>query len=263
MMVSTTERQRQHFDSIATEYFSARRHKNHQLLKHRLWEDFLSDKKELHRPGLRTLDAMCGFADAKEILEAHLGVPIDYTGFDYSEAVVAKVKQLNQGMRIWQQDVTRFDAADQKFELIVVIGGLHHVPIVAADVVRRLAAALEPGGYFLSFEATNGNWLFRKARELVYRRNSLFDEQTEHDFTVEQLFGFFEGAGLRLIDATYPGLLSYIMYYNPDAFPALNVGGTRSVRTMYSIDRMFFRTWVGRLLSFATMSLWQKDATQR
>ena len=161
------------------------------------------------------------------------------------------------GIDVWQQDVTTVEL-DDDFDVILVLGGLHHVPHAAGDVVHRLARHLRPGGFFVSLEPTHGNRLFQWARERIYRRDPLFDEQTERGFAVWELFGFFKDAGLECHDAAWPGLASYVLYYNPDAFPSLNLGGARAVRTAFALDRPFFRTRLGRICSFATLSLWRR-----
>jgi SAM-dependent methyltransferase len=258
-MTSLNEQQRAHFNSIADRYRSARSGDNHLELKRLMWSDFLSDKTDLKRPGISVLDAMCGYADAHGILCEHLGANIDYTGLDYSDEVIAQVRRERPGLNVLHADVTAY-AASRTYDLVVVFGGLHHVHHAAADTVTRLAAAIRPGGWFLSLEPTHGNRLFGAVRNAIYRRNTLFDERTERDFSVEELRAVFEGAGLELVDVTYPGLLAYVLYYNPDAFPRLNVGGPRAVRFFHSIDRRLMRTGLGRWLSFATLSLWQKPA---
>jgi hypothetical protein len=68
----------------------------------------------------------------------------------------------------------------------------------------------------------------------------------------------FTDAGLHSELICYPGLLSYIMYYNPDAFPALNIGGKSLVSLLYAFDKLFYKNPVGRALSFATLSVWSK-----
>lgn len=256
---SSIERQKAHFNGIAETYRAARRDANHVLLKTLMWSDFLADKDVLRRDGLGVLEAMCGFAEGKDILERHLGVAIDYTGFDYSESVVAYLHATRPELRILHQDVTAFDA-DETYDVIVLLGGLHHVPAQAREAVASLAAGLKPGGLFLSLEPTHGNRLFKRFREGIYRKNALFDEQTERAFAVHELFDIFRGTGFHLMDAAYPGLISYVLYYNPDAFPALNRGGARAVKTLYGLDRLLLRTGLGRMLSFATLSLWRKTS---
>ena len=95
-------------------------------------------------------------------------------------------------------------------------------------------------------------------RDGIYRKNSLFDEKTERAFPVSDLVQLFANAGLHSDLICYPGLLSYILYYNPDAFPALNVGGKSMVGSLYSLDKLFYKNAIGRALSFATLSVWSK-----
>ena len=251
------ERQKEHFDKIADRYYLARRQDKHLLLKNLMWKGFLSDKDYLSRDGLRVLEAMCGFADGKEVIENNLRISVNYTGFDYSSTVVQNLHLERPELNVYQQDITKF-SSDEEFDLIIILGGLHHVPDHAKSAIKRLTSSLASGGYFLNLEPTHGNRLFKKIREHIYSRNNLFDEVTEEAFPVEELKVFFLDAGLRLADISFPGLLSYILYYNPDAFPSLNIGGNWLVKTTYAFDRLWMRNWIGKTLSFATLSLWQK-----
>ena len=251
------ERQRAHFNSIAERYQLARKGVNHLLLKDLIWADFLGPHHELKRDGLQVLEAMCGFGDGKTILEGTLGVELDDAGFDYSDEVIARVRKDKPELAIFHGDVGSIEL-DRQFDLILLLGGLHHVPQIADAALRRLVAAIRPGGLFISLEPTSGNRLFSKVRDWVYSRNSLFDEQTERGFTVEEVLTMFHDAGLEEVDLVFPGLLAYVLYYNPDAFPWLNLGGPRTVRALYRVDRLFLRNRIGRALSFATLSLWRR-----
>jgi len=254
------ERQRQHFDAIAEKYFGARRDANHLLLKRLIWNEVF-EHWQWERPGtIKILEAMCGYAEGKAIIADGFRRPVDYTGFDYSGAVVELLKLHQPDLKVFQADVTRYEPREQ-YDVVILLGGLHHVPDAAADVVVRLARALGDGGYFINLEPTHGNAVFRIVREAIYRRNAIFDEETERAFGVEELFGFFTSARLALVDVLWPGLLSYVLFYNPDAFPILNVGGRRCVRGLFAFDRLFMRNGIGRALSFATLSIWRKDAS--
>ena len=68
----------------------------------------------------------------------------------------------------------------------------------------------------------------------------------------------FGDAGFSLVDVMYPGLLAYVLYDNPDAFPYLNIGGRRTDGAVYASERLLLRTPLARALSFATLALWQK-----
>ncbi|MDR2240965.1 MAG: methyltransferase domain-containing protein [Zoogloeaceae bacterium] len=257
-MDSKVERQREHFDSIADEYLEARLNATHRDLKKRIWSAFSANKKALLASGARVLEPMCGMAEGLEIVETYFQSEIDYLGFDYSEKMVAAARRRLPKHQIEWADVTVFDPKDKQYDFIVLLGGLHHVYAVSDKVVMRLADSLAPGGYFLSYEPTQNCWLTRKIREKIYSANPTFDHKTEQGFDLEQLNTMFRQAGFDLIDQAYPGLLSYILYYNPDAFPWLNKGGVPGVKAAFSIDRLFWRNWIGRKLSFATLSLWRK-----
>ncbi|MEM7168173.1 MAG: class I SAM-dependent methyltransferase [Planctomycetota bacterium] len=251
------EQQKQHFEAISDQYYEGRQSPTHQLFGDLLWSHFLRGKEWLRRPGLRVLEPMCGFGHGRDVLLRHLGVPIEYQGFDYSEPLIDRARELNPDVDFFVQDVTRFEPQSQA-DLIVLLGGLHHVPDHAGTVVEKLAPALPKGGAFISFEPTNNTMFQRWIREGIYRRNDLFDDETERAFTVPELNGFFRDNGFEIRDQLHCGLLAYVLFCNPDCFPALNVGGKKIVRSAFAMDRLFMRTPIGRLASFATLTLYEK-----
>ncbi len=258
MTTAKLERQRQHFNRISERYGAARRQRNHLTLKRLMWQAFFIDKRDLAGRRLQVLEPMCGFADGHEILVTHLGAAIDYAGFDYSDRVIDILRATRPELDVEVADATRHRPEPASVDVVIILGGLHHVPDHAAAVVRTMSEALRPGGYFISLEPTQGNPLFGAARRWIYRANDLFDEQTERAFELAELFALFESAGLQLVDRMHPGLLSYVMYYNPDAFPALNIGGPGAVEALFRLDRPFLRGRLGAWLSFATLMMWRR-----
>ena len=252
------EQQKQHFEAISEQYFEDRQSPTHRLFQDLLWSHFLKNKDFLRRPNLRVLEPMCGFGHGREVLERHLNVPIHYQGFDYSEPLVARAREIHPEVDFSVQDVTRFEP-DAPQDLIVLLGGLHHVPDHAATVVSKLAPALPTGGSFISFEPTNNTIFHRWVREGIYRRHDFFDEETERAFTVSELNSFFLDNGFTIRDQMHAGLMAYILFCNPDCFPALNVGSSTLVRSAFRVDKFFMRNFVGRLGSFATLTLYQKQ----
>lgn len=252
------DQQREHFDSISDVYFGARRHSNHLLLKSLIWSNFLSGHPQLLSRGSAVLEPMCGMAEGLQIIRDYIRPDFSYLGFDYSEKMVEIAKNQFPGMRILWADVTRFDANGEKFDLIILIGGLHHVYKLSDQVVKSLVQSLKPGGKFINFEPTQNCWLTRKIRERIYKQNDLFDDETEQGFDLADLDNIFVQAGMQKVDQVYPGLLSYVLYYNPDAFPRLNLGGNTAVRATFALDQLLWRTRLARKLSFSTLTLWQK-----
>jgi SAM-dependent methyltransferase len=248
------ERQRAHFESVSQRYLTARTGANHLTLKALLWNDFLARNARWFERVERVLEPMCGYGEGKAILEAGLAKPFEYVGFDYSRPLVEEASRRLPGSRIFVADVTRFEAQAQ-FDVVMLIGGLHHVHAHSEDVLRRLCRALKPSGCMISFEPTQNNAIARRVRERIYLRNPLFDAQTERGYDLAELNALYASAGLEIVDQAFPGLLAYVLYYNPDAFPVLNRGGTGSVRALYALERRFYRSAVARWASFATLTL--------
>jgi len=258
VMGNLVEQQREHFNKIATVYAEARKDAKHLLLKKMIWENFFKNKQNLSSSCKRVLEPMCGIGEGGQIIKNYLTADIDYSGFDYSESMVESATEENPDANITWADATAYEHSGQLFDWIVLIGGLHHVFSVSGDVVSRLGQSLHPGGYFLNFEPTQNCWLTRKIRQSIYNKNDIFDEETEQGFDLPDLDAQFESAGFEKTDQVYPGLLAYVLFYNPDAFPILNIGGKWLVLATFWFDRLIWRTWIAKKLSFATITLWRK-----
>ena len=229
------------------------------MLKALIWENFLKRNELLVKEVKCVLEPMCGMAEGYEILSKNLISNLDYHGFDYSENMVEISRQRNPILNIEWNDVTTYQASGDLFDLIILIGGLHHVYSHTEEVLSNLKKSLRPGGYFLSFEPTHNNWLTRRVRKQIYKSNDLFDNDTEQGFEYRDLDGLFRNTGYTKVDEVYPGLSAYVLYYNPDAFPWLNVGGAFFVKMLFFFDKMLWSRWLGRKLSFATISLWRRN----
>ena len=252
-----TERQRQHFNSIAEEYYQARRGEKHLQYKHRLFHYALDGLKVEGRKAA-VLEPMCGYGEGREIVEKYISEDIDYEGFDYSDVLVRKINDAFPEIKVFVQDVTRYHPEPDSYDIIILIGGLHHVPDSAKDVVKHLCRGLKEGGIFINFEPTSNNPFIKLARDIIYKRNHLFDEKTERAFTLREYNKMFEDAGMKIERQLYPGLLGYVMYYNPDAFPILNRGTVRTVDRIFAIERGLYTNIVGRTFSFCTLSIFRK-----
>ena len=79
-------------------------------------------------------------------------------------------------------DITTFNS-DKTYDIIIIIGGLHHVPTFCEDAVKMLKKNLKPKGHFIVFEPTHYNYLFRKVREKIYKKtNSLINKRKRRLF---------------------------------------------------------------------------------
>ncbi len=251
------EKQKQHFESISDKYFNARRTRNHLTLKKFLWSYFFRNENLVGDIPFKVLEPMCGYGEGKEIIANHLSPDFEYEGFDYSEPLIAKIKESDPSLNVYVMDVTKY-IPQKKYDVIILIGGLHHVPDYTEHVLRKVNEALNPNGYFINYEPTQNNFIMRFARNVIYKKNRLFDQDTERAFELKELNQIYSKTGFKIENQIYPGLLSYILYYNPDAFPLLNIGGERMVKVAFNFDKMFFRNSLGRKFSFTTLTLLKK-----
>lgn len=255
--MNSVDQQREHFESISEAYFDARQHPNHLLYKKLMWGFFFQKNHRVLGGGEMVIEAMCGYSEGKAILEEHCLKDFEYTGFDYSESLVEKARKNFPNANIYVQDVTRFEGNEQ-YDLMILIGGLHHVYAHVSTAMKCLSSALKPGGYMINLEPTQNNPLYRLARKKIYKENPLFDSETEQAFDLSELNNIYNQAGFKIEDQLYPGLLAYIMYYNPDAFPALNIGHLSTVKMLFNVEKYFYRSWLAMRFSFATLSLLKK-----
>lgn len=255
------EAQREHFNSIAKQYEAGRKDKNHIWIKNAIWHRCLTSVSSFLPKQFSMFEAMCGYAEGYDLISKHFEVPERYLGVDYSDDIVEAVNSNRNDIVVIHGDITNYVFDGKQYDLIVLIGGLHHVPDHAAGVVKAMAEGLKPGGVFINFEPTHNNFIYKKIREWVYERNAIFDEGTEHDFSTQELESFFVDAGLKNIYWHNAGLAAYTLFYNPYAFPWLNLGGEGFVRFMYSLDELVSDSFLGRKLSFATMSAWHKPVS--
>jgi SAM-dependent methyltransferase len=156
------------------------------------------------------------------------------------------------------QDVTTY-VSEEIYDVIILIGGLHHVYSAADKAVCNLSKALKKGGLFLNFEPINNNYLLKKIRSSIYKNNDLFDDLTEKAFESRELRQLFLNHGLEIVDVLYPGLLAYVLWYNPDAFPLLDHGPLKFVSLLSTLEEKFlWRTRLAYHMSFVTLTISRK-----
>ena len=251
------EQQQQHFDSIADQYTSSRQDAKHLAVKSAIWK-FLFSKIQIDRTYcFNILEAMCGAADGYGLIKEHANIQFQYSAFDYSPKMVEEAKKKLPLENIFIQDITTFPERE-KYDIILVIGGLHHVYKHSDKAVHNISSALKDNGLFVNFEPTHNNVLLRKVREFIYKRNSLFDDDTEHGFTTSELNSLMGKYNLTPSFQFYPGLLAYILWYNPDAFPLLNFGTTKATQKLIGLEKKLWTSSFARSFSFATFSCYQK-----
>lgn len=257
-IVNKLDKQREHFNKIAEEYFQTRRGKKQKLLHYLLYKELFREIR-IKEGRIKVLEPMCGYGAGKEILQWFFKNEIDYEGFDYSEEMVKYAKALNPEINVYVQDVTTFKS-DKKYDVIILIGGLHHVPEYGGRVLDKCCSLLVENGILINVEPTYNNLFFRKICEFIYKINPIFDEKTERRFSLNGLNELYRRSKLEIVRQIYPGLFAYLFWSNPDAFPILNWGNLSTVKRIFKIDRHFMYTELGKKCSVATFTVLKKKS---
>lgn len=256
-MKDKIEQQKLHFNSIAEEYFYARNGRKQEVLDDLIYAELFKGV-DYAGTDICVLEPMCGYGVGQTIIKKFFKEKnIEYVGFDYSEVIVEMAKKYNPDVNIYVQDVTTF-TTDRLYDIVIIIGGLHHVPSACDEVVKRINNSLKQGGFFINVEPTYNNWLFKKVCEWIYKKNPIFDEETEKRFSLKALNELYTKSGFKILKQIYPGLLAYLLWFNPDVFPFLNKGSEKLVKRVFSFDRLWMYTIVGKKLSVATFSVLEK-----
>ena len=193
-MSKNIEQQRMHFEGISQAYYSARQDSNHLLYKKLMWEYFfLKINPFFTDDNYKCLEPMCGYGEGFGILKNYSKLNFSYCGFDYSSELVSIANKNNNEFAIEYGNVLEFDNG-KKYNLIILIGGLHHVYKDVNSAIENLNRMVDLGAYFISLEPTHNNIIFEKIRNKIYKENVLFDDETEQAFNLLELNRFFISA---------------------------------------------------------------------
>lgn len=257
-MDKIVEQQRKHFDGISKKYYEARQNENHLFYKELMWKYFFKKvEKYFNNNKYNCLEPMCGYGEGFKIITNYSDISVIYKGFDYSEEIVKIANKKFPNLNIVHGNVLTYEDGNT-YDLIILLGGLHHVYRSVDSALANINNLMKNNSFIISLEPTHNNWVFKKVREKIYKTNELFDDESEQAFELMKLNSLFENNGYEKVEQIYPGLLGYILYYNPDAFENLNLGNKTIVELIFRIEKYFFNNVIGRYFSFATLSLWRK-----
>ena len=252
------EKQRQHFESLSDDYFSATQHPNCLLFNQLIWKEFLARHPYILPHGAQVLEPMCGHGVAKEYLENYLHSDFNYAGFDYSQKLVDIAQARMPEARVFLQDVTTFEVTE-RYDLIFLSGGLHHVYDHTQEVLERLRRALVPGGYMLSMEPVYDNPLYGLIGRAIYKYSDKFEDESEQRYALKDLNKHYHAAGFKIMEQMYPGLAAYMIAISAFCFPRVFRESPAIIRRLVAAENFLYRNSVGKKLSFCAATLLRNE----
>jgi SAM-dependent methyltransferase len=152
----------------------------------------------------RLLEPGCGAGFSAQYLEDFYD---RYVGFDYSERLVALAEEANGAPnRTFLVGNARRLRLSERFDALLMIGVLHHIPDPGAALIN-LVRFLKPGGWVAINEPQRGNpaiGLARACRELLHTEYSSEQDQ----YHARELIVLLRSAGLKDVKVIPQGLFS-------------------------------------------------------
>lgn len=101
--------------------------------------------KRVELPRFSILDAACASGYYSEAIGALDPRPIEYTGCDYSPAMIESARAHYPDLPFSVQDLTALTLGDRSFDVVLLAGVLEHIP----DYRRAIAEATRVGGGYV------------------------------------------------------------------------------------------------------------------
>jgi SAM-dependent methyltransferase len=252
--ICVKKKQLDHFNVMANKYISSRSHNLCCAYKSEIWSKFLT-----HLPTKNynvISDLMSGNAEAHSYLKQSGISYKNYYAIDQSPEMLSFIK--DHTITALCSEIT--ECSIPSSDLTLIIGGLHHIPNHAQQVLINVKKNLTQNGNAIIIEPTSSNIFFSIIRWLIYRKNNTFEHNSEKAFTNTQLENMFKNAGLKIEKTFYFGFIGYVIYYNLDAFPKLFINNTRINKLLSKVDSYLMSFRFIRYVSFATCYILSHDS---
>lgn len=119
------------------------------------WWAGINDFKKFAKPGDKILDIGCGNGRMAEVFK---DLDIEYLGIDNSAELIKIAQQRfanNKKIKFQIADITDLQLGENKFDLVLVIAVLHHLPTrkLRLQALREIYKTMKPGGFLIMY-----NW---------------------------------------------------------------------------------------------------------
>lgn len=201
----TTNSQKSHFEEIHEQYVADYDDRFSSHYKNRIIYAFLTREmtREFRSP-VKVLEVACGSGANLKALSSFLPAGNKYYGIDISQRAVDDFNKNHGEKSGFCADFTNraLSLPWSDFDVILVIGGLHHMTRDLDGVFLNIHRYLKPSGLAIFVEP---NKLFmNRLRQWWYRRDRFFDDENEEAISHDELAGRFS-ANFKPVTVHYFG----------------------------------------------------------
>ena len=201
--------------------------------------------------GMSVLEAMCGGGQATNYLmerKAHV------TGLDISPRQTANFLKRHPNASVLCGSILRSGIASETFDLVSVVGGIHHMPPNVSECIEEIHRILKRGGYFCFMEP-HSEAVIDRVRRAWYKRDPLF-AKNEEAINMSELHRTFEDR-FEFRHEHFRGNFGYLFVLNSMVFRVPLPLKPLYSPAMIALERVFNRIG-GRALSCFVVAQWQK-----
>jgi len=212
LMPPETLAQQRHYEKIAGEY-----QENLAFPHTKAYQAYLDGalKAAAGQAELRVAaEICCGRGEAFQLFKEGISRGV---GVDISLSMLRAAKAGGHGNRVLfvQGDATALPLADDGFDAVFLLGGIHHVAD-KAKLYRECRRILKPGGLLVAREPADDFFLWRWLRKIIYALSPNLDGQTERPLRKRDDLALLEKAGFTLGEWKTYGFLGYCLFMNSD-----------------------------------------------
>jgi SAM-dependent methyltransferase len=205
--LGAAERQQQeHYDKIAADYET--HYSDEWSIEYRrrfIYEPMFAG---LNLSGMKVLDAMCGSGQTSSFLLSHGAI---VTGLDISSEVIESFNARWTNATAVKRSVLDSGLADNSFDCVSIVGGLHHLHPNLKRAVQEIHRVLKPGGYLCFMEPHTGS-LPDVVRRVWYRFDRFFSDNEAAIDIVRLQKDFADHFELK--EARYCGNVAFLLVLN-------------------------------------------------
>lgn len=204
--------------------------------------------------GRETLEAMCGSGQTTAYL---LTNNARVTGLDISPKLIERfrVRWSPKGARAVQTSILSSGLAGGFFDVVVVVGGLHHVQPYVDDAVNEIHRLLKPGGFFCFIEPHSGS-LVDYVRRQWYRYDRIFFQPNEAAINLDSL-RHANAFRFRFVRECYVGNFAFFLIYNALIF-RIPLSVRKVIAPLCFCLENLISPFQTKLTSAIVLAVWQK-----